>query len=194
MIAVSRETSSKLAEFAALVREENLVQNLVSASTLEDFASRHIADGAQLVGLAEARSSWCDIGSGAGLPGIVIALITGDPTTLVEPRHLRADFLRRACDTLGIDATVIEGKADRVVGKYDVITARAVADTARLFAMTEHLAHAKTRWIFPKGRNAQKELDAALQSWQGEFAFVPSETSDDGLILVAERVKRRGRR
>ncbi|MCY7340059.1 MAG: 16S rRNA (guanine(527)-N(7))-methyltransferase RsmG [Sphingomonas bacterium] len=194
MIAVSRGTAAKLEQFEALVRAENIHQNLVSASTLTEFATRHVADGAQLIGLAPPQSSWCDIGSGAGLPGIVVAIITGDPVALVEPRRLRADFLRRACQALALDAIVIESKADRMTGSYDVITARAVADLATLFAMTEHLAHSNTRWIFPKGRNAQKELDAALQSWQGEFAVVPSETSDEALIVVAERVRRRGKR
>lgn len=194
MIAVSRETAAKLAEFEVLVRSENQVQNLVSASTLEDFASRHIADATQLVGLASPGSSWCDIGSGAGLPGIVIAIVTGDPVTLVEPRRLRADFLRRACRTLELEAVVIELKSQRVTGQFDVITARAVANLTELFAMTEHLGHATTRWILPKGRNAQKELEAAKQSWQGDFAVVPSETSEEALIVVAERVRRRGKR
>ncbi len=194
MIAVSRETAAKLAEFEALIRSENQVQNLVSASTLDDFATRHVADAAQLVRLAAPGSSWCDIGSGAGLPGLVIAIITGDPVTLVEPRRLRADFLRRACQTLKINAAVVECKAERVSGQFDVITARAVADLTKLFAMTEHLGHGTSRWILPKGRNAQKELEAAKQAWQGEFAVVPSETSEDALIVVAERVRRRGKR
>lgn len=192
---VSRETTDLLNRFEKLVRDENERQNLVAPSTLHDFAVRHIADGAQLVGLASAGQRWCDIGSGAGLPGIVIAILTGDPMTLVEPRRLRAEFLRKACSVLALEhVSVLEAKAERVVGQYDLITARAVAETGKLFAMTEHLAHAGTRWILPKGRTAKKELAAAMQSWQGEFRLVPSETSDDGYILVAERVRRKGKR
>ena len=192
---VSRETAAKLSLYEALVRAENRQQNLVSASTLDEFAVRHIADGAQLVGLSRPGSTWCDIGSGAGLPGIVIAIMTGDPVTLVEPRRLRADFLRRACDALGLERVeVIAAKAEKVTGQFDVITARAVAETGKLFAMTEHLAHPGTRWILPKGRSAKKELEAATHSWQGEFRLVPSETSDEGQILVAERVRRKGKR
>ena len=192
---VSRETTDLLDQFEKLVREENERQNLVAPSTLHDFAVRHIADGAQLVGLASAGKRWCDIGSGAGLPGIVIAILTGDPMSLVEPRRLRAEFLRNACSALALEhVSVLEAKAERVVGQYDLITARAVAETGKLFAMTEHLAHAGTRWILPKGRTAKKELAAAMQSWQGEFRLVPSETSDDGYILVAERVRRKGKR
>ncbi|MDQ3077928.1 MAG: 16S rRNA (guanine(527)-N(7))-methyltransferase RsmG [Pseudomonadota bacterium] len=192
---VSRETSALLSEFEELVKDENERQNLVSASTLDQFDRRHVDDAAQLMELAPHGKTWCDIGSGAGLPGIVIALMTGDPMTLVEPRALRAEFLRRACTALGMDRLhVVQLKAERTVGQFDVITARAVAETSRLFAMTEHLAHSGTRWILPKGRSAKKELEAASQAWQGEFRLVPSRTSDEGQILVAERVRRRGKR
>ena len=195
MIAVSRETSAKLARYENLVRAERLRQNLVARSTLDRFAVRHVDDASQLLKLAPAGLTWCDIGSGAGLPGMVIAILSGDPMTLVEPRRLRAEFLRAAALDLNLDnVTVVEAKAEQVRGQFDVITARAVAETGKLFAMTLHLAHPETRWILPKGRSAQKELEAAMMSWQGEFRLVPSETSDEAHVLVAERVRRKGRR
>ncbi|MDQ3144769.1 MAG: 16S rRNA (guanine(527)-N(7))-methyltransferase RsmG [Pseudomonadota bacterium] len=193
--AVSRETIDRLTHFEALVRHENERQNLVSTTTLDQFGVRHLDDAAQLVELAPGGQSWCDVGSGAGLPGIVIALMTGDPMTLIEPRGLRADFLRRACASLQlVTVNVVQLKAERTVGQFDVITARAVAETDKLFEMTEHLAHSSTKWILPKGRSAKKELEAARQSWQGEFRLVPSRTSDEGQILVAEQVRRRCKR
>ena len=192
---VSRETGVLLERFERLVRGENERQNLVAPSTIADFKTRHVADAAQLIALAETGRCWCDIGSGAGLPGIVIALMSGEPMTLVEPRRLRADFLRRTCADLGLDQVeIIEARAERVSGCYDVITARAVAELGKLFTMTEHLAHAGTRWILPKGKSAKKELDAAMMSWQGEFELVPSATSSEAHILVAERVRRKGKR
>ncbi len=188
---VPRETSALLNRFEALVRDENQRQNLVAPSTLDQFGVRHIADGAQLVKLSSPGRRWCDVGSGAGLPGLVIAILSGDPMTLIEPRRLRAEFLRRACTDLGLtQVTIAEAKAERATGRFDVITARAVAETGKLFAMTEHLAHAGTRYILPKGRSAKKELEAATHSWQGEFRLVPSETSDEAFILVADRVRR----
>jgi len=134
------------------------------------------------------------VGSGAGLPGIVLALITGAPMTLIEPRRLRADFLRRAVSELGLNAEVCEMKAERVPAHFENITARAVAELSKMFAITEHLAQRGTRWIFPKGQSAQKELDAAQLSWQGGFTLVPSRTSDAAMIVVAEGVRRRGKR
>ena len=193
MIVVSRETNDRLSHFKALVIDENKRQNLVSPASLVDFDTRHLADGAQLAELGK-PGSWCDVGSGAGLPGIVIAIITGAPMTLIEPRKLRADFLRRAVRELGIDARVSEQKAERVPEHFDNITARAVAELSRLFAITEHLAQRGTRWILPKGKSAQMELAAAEQSWQGVFTLVPSRTGEAAMILIAEGVRRRGKR
>lgn len=190
---VSRETAERLHCFKALVIEENQRQNLISATTLAEFESRHIADSFQLITLASANGRWCDIGSGAGLPGLVIAIVGDVTITLIEPRRLRADFLRRATLELGLaNVTVVEAKAERFAGEFDVITARAVAGLAHLFSMSAHLAHSKTRWILPKGRGAKKELDEALQAWQGDFKLVPSLTSGDAMIVVADRVRRRG--
>ena len=190
---VSRETTDRLALFRELVTAENARQNLVSPASLADFDTRHIEDGMQLAALGK-PGSWCDVGSGAGLPGIVIAIVTGAPMTLIEPRKLRADFLRRAVTALGVDAEVAEMKAERVVAQFDNITARAVAELSKLFAITEHLAQLGTRWVLPKGRSAKKELAAAQYSWQGSFTLVPSRTSDEAMIVVAEGVRRRGKR
>ncbi len=193
MTDVSRETRDRLAHFKALVTEENARQNLVSPASLDDFDTRHVDDGLQLSELGKS-GSWCDVGSGAGLPGIVIALVTGAPMTLIEPRKLRADFLRRAVAELSLDAEVIEMKAERVPHHYDNITARAVAELSKLFTITEHLAQRGTRWILPKGQSAQNELDRAQLSWQGMFRLVPSRTSEAAMIIVAEGVRRRGKR
>jgi 16S rRNA (guanine527-N7)-methyltransferase len=189
---VSRETAARLELFKTLVIAENERQNLVSPASVADFESRHIDDAVQLADLGQ-PGSWCDVGSGAGRPGIVIAIVTGAPMTLIEPRKLRADFLRRAVAELGLDAEVFEGKAERVPTHFDNITARAVADLARLLAITENLAQRGTRWILPKGRSAKKELEAAQLSWQGSFSLVPSRTSDEAAIIVAEGVRRRGK-
>lgn len=191
---VSRETGARLALFEQLVRDENKRHNLVAASTLDEFQSRHIADALQLTELAPPGKSWCDIGSGAGLPGMVIAIATQSPVTLIEPRRLRADFLTRAAHELGLSqVSVIQSKAQNARGSFDVLTARAVASLDSLFDMAGHLAHRGTRWILPKGRTAKKELEEAAMSWQGRFAMHPSTTSADAMVVVAEQVARRGR-
>jgi len=189
---VPRETIEKLETFVALLTDENRRQNLVSASTLGSMWERHILDSAQLVRLASrAESSWVDIGSGAGLPGIVISCMVGGPVTLVEPRRLRADFLHKVVEVLELDANVVCDRAERLEGKFHTITARAVAPLARTFELSHHLSTGNSTWILPKGRNAQSELAEARRAWQGVFHVEQSLTDPDSRIVVARHVKAR---
>ena len=193
--AVSRETLEKLERYSTLLVEENQSQNLVAAASVPHLWTRHIVDGAQLLGLGGPPGSWCDIGSGPGLPGLVIAILGGLPMTLNEPRKLRADFLRRSVAALALDRVyVAECKAERLEGKFDFVTARAVARLDKLFGMACHLAHSETKWLLPKGEKAQSELDEARGTWQGEFRLVPSRTHPASAIVIAEHVQRRGKR
>ncbi len=187
---VSRETYEKLKAYGALLRDESGRQNLVSASTLESLWERHILDSAQLVRFEpRAGASWIDIGSGAGLPGIVIACLVDGPVTLVEPRRLRADFLHRVCESLDLRASVSAGKAERAQGTYDVITARAVADLTNLLKISAHLSTGNSRWVLPKGRSAERELVEAQQAWQGAFHVEQSATDPDSRIVIGTGVR-----
>ena len=193
---VSRETIDLLGRYVALLTQENERQNLIARSTIDDIWQRHIADSAQLVRFApRPDSSWLDIGSGAGLPGLVIAILTEGPMTLVEPRRLRVEFLARAVQELGLSGRVAvhAAKVERIAGKFDVITARAVASVESLLSISHHLSTDKTLWLFPKGKSAQSELDEARAKWQGDFRLETSLTSDEAAILVASGVRRKGR-
>lgn len=191
---VSRETLETLDAFVSLLLDENQRQNLISPGSIEHLWDRHILDAAQLLSLAGGLGRWADIGSGPGLPGMVIAILGGTPMTLIEPRKLRADFLHRCIATLGIaQVDVTDKKVERVGGKFDIITARAVAKLDRLFEMAGHLAHDGTKWVLPKGQSVKSELDDARRTWQGDFRLVPSRTHPDAAIVVAEHVRRRGK-
>lgn len=192
---VPRETYERLERFANLLIEENQRQNLIAPNSVAELWTRHILDGAQLLGLADGEGNWCDIGSGPGLPGMVIAILGGRPMVLNEPRRLRAEFLRRAVKELDLpEVDVAECKVERLNGKFDFITARAVARLDRLFGMACHLAHSETKWVLPKGERAQSELDEAKKAWQGSFRLVPSLTHPASSIVVADHVQRRGKR
>ncbi|HZB70364.1 MAG TPA: 16S rRNA (guanine(527)-N(7))-methyltransferase RsmG [Sphingomicrobium sp.] len=174
------------------LKTANNSQNLVSASTLDDIWQRHILDSAQLVRF-EPRpgASWVDIGSGAGLPGIVIAALVTGPVTLVEPRRLRATFLEETVAASGLSdrVTTHPSKIENVRGRFDVITARAVAPLARLLGMGLHLAHSETIWALPKGKSAKSELAEAQRSWQCEARSEISCTDPHAAILVLSKVK-----
>ena len=185
---VSRET--RLAAFVDLLRDEATRQNLVSPSTLEQIWARHIVDSAQLLQHVDPGGLWLDIGSGAGLPGIVLAILRDDPVELVEPRKLRTAFLQHCVDTLGLsNVTIHTAKVERTKGRAAVITARAVGTLDTLFRIARHRSDRSTLWVLPKGRNAQSEVEDAQLWWQGSFHVEPSVTAPDSLIIVAKEVR-----
>jgi len=155
---------------------------------------RHILDSAQLLRFQESPDvSWVDIGSGAGLPGIVIACLTDAPVTLVEPRRLRAAFLSGVIDKLGLNARVQAVKAEKASGKYAMITARAVASVSKLLEISHHLSTRKSCWVLPKGKSALVELEEAQSAWHGVFHVKRSLTNPDSHIIVAREVRAKRR-
>jgi 16S rRNA (guanine527-N7)-methyltransferase len=186
---VSRETFEKLEAYAALLVEESRRQNLIAQSTLEQLWDRHILDSAQLVRF-EPRpgATWVDVGSGAGLPGVVLACLVSGRVTLIEPRRLRADFLHKVCESLRLDTIVFRGKAERADGKYHVVTARALAPMTELLKISSHLSTRNTVWALPKGRGAEQELAQAQQAWQGVFHVERRLPDPDTFIVVGTGV------
>jgi 16S rRNA (guanine527-N7)-methyltransferase len=194
---VPRETLRLLDRYVQILKDESGKQNLVSASTLGCIWERHILDSAQLVKFAPNRdSSWVDIGSGAGLPGIVIAALVEGPVTLIEPRRLRVEFLERAAAELGLGqkVTVHLGKAESASGRFDVITARAVASADKLLGISTHLSTRNSLWVLPKGRSAQSELAEVRRHWQCKAETVPSRTDSESEILLLRDVRAKGGR
>jgi 16S rRNA (guanine527-N7)-methyltransferase len=119
----------------------------------------------------------------------VIAALAEGPVTLVEPRRLRAEFLHKACESLDLAAEVVAAKVERVEGSFDVITGRAVAAMSRFLEISHHLSTGNSRWVLPKGRNAQCELAEAKRTWQGSFHVEPSVTDAESFIVVGTGVR-----
>jgi 16S rRNA (guanine527-N7)-methyltransferase len=191
---VSRETFGRLRAYVECLKSEATRQNLVSRSSLEHIWERHIFDAAQLVRFEPfAGATWLDVGSGAGLPGIVIACLVEGPVTLLEPRRLRFEFLRQTATALGLTATVECAKVERIAGHFDAVTGRAVAPLAKFLEMSHHLSTEKTVWVLPKGRRAQSELAEVERAWQGVFHVERSATDADSWIIVGTGVRAKTR-
>lgn len=188
-LGVSRETMTALERLNALVADEASRQNLVSASTLDHMWQRHIVDSAQLLTFAnpQAGERWIDLGSGAGFPGLVIALMSPCSVTLVESRALRIAYLERAIDHLSLSdrVTVAGMPLDRMPAcSADYISARAFAPLPRLLEGAVRFSTENTRWLLPKGRNARAELESVSSAWQRVFHVEQSLTDPDAAILV----------
>lgn len=194
---VPRETLTKFDRLVDLLIEENLRQNLLSASTIPHILARHIVDSAQLAPLAGSKGNrWLDLGSGAGLPGLVIAAMIDGPIALVESRRLRCEWLARAADELGLsNVTVAHMRVESLPAMTaDVITARAFAPLPKLFALGHRFSTEETIWVLPKGRSAAEELESVADTWHGVFHMEPSVTDPDSAIIVARDVRPKGRR
>lgn len=188
---VSRETFARIAAYADRLRAEAARQNLISTSTIDSLWERHILDSAQLVRFEPGvGASWVDVGSGAGVPGFVIAALVDGPVTLVEPRRLRAEFLTGTVAALGLAhrVSVVNSKIERLAGRFDTITGRAVAPLDRFLGLSHHLSTKNTVWVLPKGRTAESELAEARQRWHCDARVEPSVTDPDSRILVLTRV------
>lgn len=186
---VSRETL--VAQFAEHVITESSRQNLVSKDSLASLWFRHIVDSAQLLALTPAGDAlWVDIGTGAGFPGVIVALLSDRPVLLVEPRRRRADFLTASIAALGVSARVevVAARVETATATAGVISARAVAALPDVLAMARHLSTDFTQWLLPKGARAREEVAAARRSWHGLFHVEQSITDPQSLIVIAKGV------
>lgn len=180
-----------LDRYAAMLVAANAEQNLVAASTLPTLWARHIADSAQLLRFdrRDGDGLWLDLGSGPGLPGLIVALLSERPVWLVESRALRCRFLDAAIDELGLGARVMVQplRLERLKPvAAATISARAFAPLDRLLHLSAAFSTASTRWLLPKGRNAVKELASLPKAWQSLFHVEQSLTDAESGIIVGQ--------
>lgn len=180
----------RLDRFAALLIDENQSQNLVAPASIPHMWVRHLLDSAQLMLHTADVGHWVDIGTGAGLPGIIVASVRDGPVTMIEPRRRRADFLRDVVDALGLrNAVVIQASAQSAkVAPASVVSARAVAGIDALFDMSRGFTLAATTYILPRGRIGDEEVVSIASRWHGVFHVEQSITSAGSMILVATGV------
>ncbi|MPT48699.1 MAG: 16S rRNA (guanine(527)-N(7))-methyltransferase RsmG [Sphingobium sp.] len=199
---VSRETWDRLERYVAILLTEMANQNLIAESTRDHVWARHIVDSAQLLKLvppaADGKQIWADLGAGAGLPGIVVAILSGYHVKMIEMRRKRVEFLEYVIQQLGLNASVFGGKVEQagpsLNGPVSVISARAYAPMDRLIASALPLARKGTIWVLPKGQNFQNELDIAQTLWHSDASVAPSLTAEDSAILVLKNVRKKGRK
>jgi 16S rRNA (guanine527-N7)-methyltransferase len=194
---VSRETAVRLDALAAMLSRWQTAINLVSPASLCDLWRRHVADSAQIWPLAPASAtSWCDMGAGAGFPGLVVAALAADrrpglAVTLVESDARKCAFLAEAARAMELRVEIQRRRLETSPPRrYDVVSARALAPLDRLcgFAAT-HLAEGGVA-LFPKGADVAAELTAASRAWHYRSARSPSLTDPDAVILSLTELRR----
>ncbi|HEX3862174.1 MAG TPA: 16S rRNA (guanine(527)-N(7))-methyltransferase RsmG [Stellaceae bacterium] len=190
---VSRETLARLQAYADLLVQWSPRINLVSAATLGDLWRRHFLDSAQLFPLIpEGTDSLVDLGSGAGFPGLVLAILGVCGVELVESDARKCAFLREAARVSATAVTIRNARIEQVAPHpVSVITARGCAPLERLFIWAQRFAGPETVYLFPKGEQAAQELAAAQTAWTMDVTSHDSCTDPRGVILCVKRLDRR---
>ena len=197
---VSRETVARLDAYVALLLKWQKAINLIAPSTLGAIWTRHILDSAQIAELGIEHRRFADLGSGAGFPGLVIAILSmdqGDATKLhlIESDQRKSSFLREAVRVTQAPALIharrVEDTLSGLDGQVTAVTARALAPLHRLLDLAEPLLTTGADGFFPKGEALGSELRQAAALFQFESRSVPSRTDENGRILVIRKLRRR---
>lgn len=193
---VSRETGDRLAVYVEMLKKWNKTINLISKSTLEDVWGRHIQDSLQIAALADFPCQWLDLGSGGGLPGLVIAAEAAENSpethvTLVESDQRKCAFMAAAADAMALNVSIQCRRIEESTGQtYDVISARALASLPELLELALPYRHEKSVCLFPKGAKAQAELEAAEKTWILSYEAVKSLTDPSATIFRLQEYSR----
>ena len=195
---VPRETFSELDEFKELIIEKNKEINLISSKTINNLKNRHIIDCAQIIDLIDINSKICtDIGSGAGLPGIVLSIILKGKKidmkmNLYEKSYHKSSFLRSVSKKLKLDSEIFQEdifkKKNLVSGS---ILARAFKPLPVILDLVEKNFEKYTNLIVFMGKNGKQLLEKAFKEWEFEYKERKSLTSDDSFLLNIKNIKKK---
>lgn len=186
---VSRETVARLKCYVGLLEDWNARHNLVSAASLADVWRRHVWDSAQIAPLIpEASSSLVDLGSGAGFPGLILAiLLRARPTfrtVLFEATRKKCEFLEAAAKTADVSVEVRNARIEAATPEpFDVVTARACAPLTKLLGYAGRFQGPRTTSLFLKGQSVDVELTEVHKSWRMNLIRHQSQTDPSGTIL-----------
>jgi len=190
---VSRETLDRLKRYAELLADWNSRHNLVSAGSMADLWRRHFWDSAQIASLvSEQAETVIDLGSGAGFPGLVLAIMRPDlRITLIEATRKKSEFLKTVAADLGLSTEVRNQRIEDMAPEpFDVITARACAPLDQLLSYTQRFWRKGGRAILHKGQNLASELTEAHKSWSIQAEQHSSRSDPSGIILEIRELQR----
>jgi len=189
---VSRETRERLNTYADLLRKWQRSINLVGPRTLDDLWNRHFTDSAQLLPLIPPSARvLVDFGSGAGFPGLVLAILGVEQVHLIESDQRKSTFLREVARATGTPVTVHTKRIEQVPSfPADVVSARALAPLDDLLAFAAPFLRPDSLCLFPKGQMAEDELTAASKIWNMNVDRIQSVTDSSATILRISQVSR----
>lgn len=190
---VSRETFLALEKFAELLLKWNQKINLVSKKIdSEELWQRHIFDSAQMISfIPENKTKIIDFGSGAGFPGLILAILGGYQVTLIESDQRKCAFMQEAAAKFNLQAHIITSRIEDVKPlDCDIITSRALAPLVKLLEYAEPFLEKDNFMLLLKGQNVVEEIREASIYWDFEYKILPSALNQDGCVLRISKVRR----
>ena len=191
---VSRETLDRLEIYAALLTKWQRRMNLVGPATVSDLWRRHFLDSAQLAPLLPSMDiDLLDFGSGAGFPGLILAVMGVRSVHLVEANTRKCAFLREAARETGATVHIHNARIEQLTPwTVDVVSARALAPLPRLMEYANPYMAPNSICLFLKGRRFKDELTEAQKTWDIRVHTLKSSIDPEGVILQVERLDQNG--
>lgn len=186
---VSRETILNYEIYYNLLNQWNKVISLVQEKTLDDFIVRHIIDSLQIAHLINQQDSHIvDIGTGAGFPGLALAIYGYKNITLVESNHKKTIFLNEVSRKTNTSVTILNERAENVSHKFDFILSRACSSLTNLLSLMSNVSRETSSGIFHKGATFLTEIEEAKQNWNFDYELVDSITDKNSKIIIVRNV------
>lgn len=192
-VSVSRETFERLMSYHNLLQKWQPRINLISNDTLANAWQRHFLDSLQLKKhIRQKNAAIIDMGSGAGFPGMVLAIAGISPIHLVESDAKKISFLKEVARITHTSVFIHHGRIETVsLPKPHLIMARALAPLEKLLHLSASRISHETICLFPKGKNYSTELKDAKKNWLFEETVFPSVTDPQGVVLMVSNIRRR---
>ena len=203
--AVSRETQRRLQVYADLLRQWQKSINLVAPSTIDDLWRRHIADSIQTFLAQPEAQTWVDIGSGAGFPGLVTAILLADDEDAIGERRVdliesvgkKCSFMRAVARETGLNESAVrvvvhQGRIEDTlesISQPDAVSARALAPLERLLELTKPFLGKGSVGVFAKGQEHEQEIEQASLKWQFDHTVCPSRFGANSVLLKVSNLK-----
>ena len=189
---LQKEEIKKIDTYIRELKKHNATTNLVGASTLLNPWERHICDSLQIMSVIKNKNKTIlDMGTGAGLPGVVLSIIGYNHVTMVDSKIKKTNFVEHALKLLNLKGVVVNSRLENLKKQnFDYITSRALSSLNNLFNYSLLFSNKNTTLVFLKGRNVNNEIIEAKKNFSFDFKIFQSKTSGDGNLITINKLKK----